>query len=120
VTLLEATDQVDSGTIYAQRWVELVGDELVEELRSAQAKATRTLCMEFVDDYPVSVKRGREQCGEESFFPRRGPGDSQLDPEKPLVEQFNLLRVVDNKRYPAFFEWRGRQFELHIIGTGDT
>ncbi|SFC96285.1 UDP-4-amino-4,6-dideoxy-N-acetyl-beta-L-altrosamine N-acetyltransferase [Thiohalospira halophila DSM 15071] len=120
VTLIEAAEKVDSGTIYAQRWVEFEGHELVDELRTAQAEATRALCREFVDDYPVSAERGREQHGEESFYPRRGPEDSRLDPERSLAEQFNLLRVVDNERYPAFFEWRGRRFQLHIIGTRDT
>ena len=31
-----------------------------------------------------------------------------------LAEQINLLRVVDNKRYPAFFEWRGRRHVLQV------
>ena len=120
VTLIEVAEKVYSGTIYAQRWVEFEDHELVDELRTAQAEATRALCREFVDNYPASAERGREQHGEESFYPRRGPEDSRLDPERPLAEQFNLLRVVDNERYPAFFEWRGRRFQLHIIGIRDT
>ena len=120
VTLIEAADKVDSGTIYAQRWVEFEGHELVDELRAAQGEATRALCREFVDDYPACAERGREQHGEESFYPRRKPDDSRIDPERPLSEQLALLRVVDNGRYPAFFEWRGRCFELHITGTRNT
>lgn len=117
VTLIEAAEKVDSGTIYTQRWLEFEGFELVEELRTAQAEATRTLCREFIDDYPASAERGREQHGEESFYPRRGPQDSRLDPEKTLADQFQLLRVADNERYPAFFERRGRRFELHVMET---
>ena len=30
--------------------------------------------------------------------------DSRLKPEYSFVEQFNLLRVVDNERYPGYFE----------------
>ena len=120
VTLIEAADKVDSGTIYAQRWVEFEGHELVDELRAAQAEATRVLCREFVDDYPASAERGREQRGEESFYPRRGPEDSRLDPERPLAEQFELLRVVDNGCYPAFFEWRGRQYRLSVMPVEST
>jgi methionyl-tRNA formyltransferase len=37
-----------------------------------------------------------------------------LDPQKSLAEQFNILRVVDNDRYPAFFEWNGRRYNLKI------
>lgn len=120
VTLIEAADKVDSGTIYAQRWIEFSGHELVDELRAAQAQATRALCREFVDDYPASVERGVGQHGEESFYPRRGPEDSRLEPEQSLADQFDLMRVVDNVRYPAFFDWRGRRFELHIAAKRAT
>ena len=40
--------------------------------------------------------------------------DSQLDPERSLAEQFNLLRVVDNQRYPVIVQWRGRRFVLKV------
>ena len=114
VTLFEAVEQVDSGTIYAQRWIEFEGHELIDELREAQAEATLELCRWFVDEYPASVMQGREQSGEESFYRRRRPTDSALDPEKTIAEQFNLLRVVDNEKYPAFFVWRGCQYNLAI------
>jgi len=47
-------------------------------------------------------------------YRRRRPADSRLDPDRTLAEQFELLRVVDNDRYPAFFEWRGRCYEVKI------
>jgi methionyl-tRNA formyltransferase len=37
-----------------------------------------------------------------------------LDQQRSLAEQFELLRVVDNVRYPAFFHWRGRRYELQV------
>ena len=114
VTLIEAEDRVDSGVIYAQRWLDFQGHELIDELREGQAHATHDLCRWFVDHYPESVAEGREQKGEESFHTRRGPMDSELDPNKTLAEQFDLLRVVDNERYPAFFGHRGQQYRLNI------
>lgn len=39
-----------------------------------------------------------------------GLADSQLESEISLAEQFNLLRVVVNLRYPAFFHLRGRRY----------
>lgn len=117
VTLFEAADLVDSGCIYAQSWIELEGHELVEELRAAQSAATRTLCRWFVENYPNSIALSREQTGKESRYPRRKPADSALDPEKTIAEQFNLLRVVDNQRYPAFFELHGHRYNLTINRT---
>jgi len=34
--------------------------------------------------------------------------------DKTIREQMNLLRVVDNERYPAFFEWQGNRYYLAI------
>ena len=118
ITLFEAADEVDSGPIYAQRWIEFGGDELIDELREGQANATKEICQWFVDHYPESLREEREQHGRESFYARRGPKDSELDPNKTIAEQFNLLRVVDNERYPAFFELNGRRFYLKISEDG--
>jgi methionyl-tRNA formyltransferase len=115
VTLFEAAEDVDSGPIYVQRWLEFEGHELIDELRERQAKATVDLCRWFVDEYPNSATEAKEQKGEESFYPRRRPHDSELDPNKSLAEQFNLLRVVDNARYPAFFHWNDRKYHLRIF-----
>jgi methionyl-tRNA formyltransferase len=113
-TLFEAADQVDSGAIYAQRRIVFEGHELVNELRQGQASATQDLCRWFVDNYPESISAARDQQGEESFYARRRPEDSELDPNKTIAEQFNLLRVVDNDRYPAFFELNGNRYYLTI------
>jgi RimJ/RimL family protein N-acetyltransferase len=114
VTLFEAADRVDSGSIYAARWIEFHGSELIDELRLAQARATQDLCRWFVDNFPLSAFHGRPQQGEESFYPRRRPEDSRLDPDATISDQFNLLRVVDNERYPAFFEKDGCVYRIKI------
>ena len=115
VTLIEAAEDVDSGVIYAQEWLDFEGHELVDELREQQASATLNLCRWFVDHYPQSAMQGVGQVGEESFYPRRKPVDSKLDLEKSLMEQFNVLRVVDNTRYPAFFEASGCKYVINVI-----
>lgn len=114
VTLFEALDAVDSGPIYAQRVIDFEGHELVGELRDMQATATIEICQWFVDHYPESLSEAREQKGAEKFYPRRTPKDSELDPNKTIAEQFNLLRVVDNERYPAFFELNKKKFYIKV------
>ncbi|MEA3641705.1 MAG: UDP-4-amino-4,6-dideoxy-N-acetyl-beta-L-altrosamine N-acetyltransferase [Lamprobacter sp.] len=84
----------------------------------AQAEATHELCRWFVDTYPTSAEQGQAQAGEETFYPRRRLLDSRLDAELSLAEQFDLLRVVDNARYPAFVEWRERRYALAISEAG--
>lgn len=114
VTLIEADNRVDRGIIYDQLWLDFEGHELVDELRISQARATQHLCRRFVDTYPESLAKAKIQIGEESFYPRRSPVDSKLDLSKSIEEHFNLLRIVDNERYPAFFEHRGRRYKVSV------
>jgi hypothetical protein len=97
-----------------QHIIELEGTELVEEWRALQAKATVRLCLEWLDRYAVVSSEASVQQGEGSHYIRRRPDDSKLDPNRSLAEQFNLLRVVDNQRYPAFAEIEGRCYDLLI------
>ena len=55
------------------------------------------------------------QSGCPTFYGRRTPKDSQLDVNKTIAEQFNLLRVCDNLRYPAYFEYMGNKYILKIF-----
>jgi methionyl-tRNA formyltransferase len=114
ITLFEAVADLDAGPIYLQQQIALQGDELVEEWRALQAQAPLELCLAWFDRYQEVVAAAQLQHGEASHYRRRRPVDSQLDPERSLAEQFNLLRVVDNQRYPAFFHWLGRCYELQV------
>ena len=88
--------------------------DLVDDWRTKLSRATINLVQAFVSKYPASLKSKRDQKGKPSFYPKRGPSDSQLDLRKPLIEQFNLLRIVDNERYPAFFNAYGNEFVLQV------
>lgn len=114
VTLIEALPEVDSGPIYGQIWMELENADLVDDWRAKLSRATVSLVQDFVRKYPASLESKSDQQGEPSFYPKRGPLDSRLDVGKPLIEQFNLLRIVDNERYPAFFYAYGTKFVLQV------
>jgi methionyl-tRNA formyltransferase len=112
VCLIEAGADVDSGPIVCRKLLHFQGHELVGEMRAALG----ALYCEMMDWYfdqphpPVGVP----QTGEGSVYRRRRPPDSRLDPERTIAAQFELLRVVDNENYPAFFEYRGHTYRLRI------
>ncbi|MBI5139836.1 MAG: methionyl-tRNA formyltransferase [Candidatus Vogelbacteria bacterium] len=112
ITLFEATERADSGDIYFRDRMMFVGHELIDELRNKQGEKTISLILKFMRNY--GRLKPRRQKGPQSFYRRRKPGDSELDINKPLINQFNLLRVVDNVRYPGFFKYRGRKYILRI------
>ncbi len=112
-TMFEAGKGVDSGEIYMQRILKLNGHELNEEIRAKQAELTMEMCIDFLNNYE-KYKNPKEQTGEESFYPKRTEKDSELDIHKTIEEQFNLLRIVNNEKYPAFFYRDGYKYKLTI------
>lgn len=114
--LIEAAAEADAGRIYGEAELRLAGTELCHELRQEQGRITVELCQEYL--LASAPPHGRPQEGAPSWYPRRRPADSRLDPKKSLADQFELLRVVDNERYPAFFDYRGRRFRLRIEDAG--
>lgn len=117
VTLFEAASSIDSGQIYSQAYISLDGTELLEEIKHQQGLVTQSLIMNFIDSLP-NIK-GRPQSGDESFYPRRNSDDSRLDIHKSLYDQFDLLRVCDNERYPAHFTMRNEEYVLKIFKKDD-
>jgi methionyl-tRNA formyltransferase len=116
-SLIEADVRVDSGKIYNQLKVRLKGTELCAEIRDLQGKSTTELCLDFI--LTGRMRDAKEQEGESTYLRRRTPADSELDVNKTLAEQFNLLRIVDNERYPAFFKHKGRIYRLKIDAMDD-
>ena len=116
ICLFEATERADAGDVWLEDIIELDGYELCAQWRQKQAEKTIQLCIKFIENY--DKLEARPQSGDESFYPRRSPEDSELDPDRSLREQFNLLRVVDNERYPAFFTIDGHRYRLRIERDG--
>lgn len=112
VCLLEAAREVDAGPVIYKEHLELAGHELIDEMRAALAECTVALCRRFLAE--PAPPQGTPQRGAPSYWPRRHPRDSALDPHKTLAEQFELLRVADDERYPAHFQWRGCRYRVRI------
>ncbi len=112
ICLIEAMEEVDSGKVFLRDTITFQGHELLNELRNAQGEKTISMCLQFLDFSESPI--GEEQYGEPSTYFRRRPENSLLDVNLTLAQQFNLLRVVDNQRYPAFFEYKGHRYKLTI------
>lgn len=112
ITLFEANEKIDAGKIYLQKHINLKGHELVEEIRHEQGIATIQIILEFLKN--IQKIQPLKQQGEETFYRKRTPKDSELNVDKSIKEQFNLLRVCDNERYPAFFLMEGNKYVIKI------
>lgn len=113
VCLMEAADPVDSGDIWLRRTFRLDGHELLGEINEKLFDAELALMTEAVERFG-GIKPAPQEGEPGAYMRRRTPEHSRLDPDKPIAEQFDLLRVVDNERYPAFMDFRGNRYIIKI------
>lgn len=112
-SMFEASEGIDDGDIYMQKILHLNGYELNAELRNKQAEFIMQMCLEFLEHYEL-YKTPHQQKGGSTVYAKRSAKDSKLDIHKTIHDQFNLLRIVDNESYPAFFEIEGNRYTLKI------
>lgn len=112
ICLLEASDKVDSGSVIYRDYINFKGHELIDEMRKILGDKVIELCERYLNEN--HEPKGEIQTGESTFYGRRKPEDSELDPQKSIAEQFNLLRVVDNKKYPAYFQLLGNTYKIEV------
>ena len=112
VVLFDATEKADEGHIYIKDYINLEGHELHDEIRQKQAMKTIELCQKFLNKH--QALRSQKQRGKSTYYKKRSPIDSRLDINKSIKEQFNLFRIVNNKDFPAFFEYKGYRYIIKI------
>ena len=109
VTLLDASDKVDSGAIWRKKTLYYEGGELSDEINEKLFKSELEL-MDFAINNIDNVMPVPQEEGNATYYPKRSPSDSRLDPDKTIAEQFDLLRVSDPIRFPAFMDFRGCRY----------
>ena len=62
-----------------------------------------------------NIIKSFKQRGKGNFNRLRNSNDSEININKSIKSQFNLLRICDNERYPAFFKYKNKKFILKIF-----
>ncbi|MGB8402258.1 formyltransferase family protein [Bradyrhizobium sp.] len=117
VTLLEAAEKVDSGAIWKKLRFQVADHELYDEINEKLFGTTCELMDFAVTNFDSIVPAPQDTHGS-SYHRKRTPDDSKLDPDASIREQFNLLRICDPGRFPAFFELNGHAYEIEIRKRG--
>jgi methionyl-tRNA formyltransferase len=117
VSLAEAADPVDTGRIWLKTEFLLEGHELLPEINDRLFSSELELMTRAVRDFG-SLQPTPQQGEPGPYMVKRTPEDSRLDVHRTIAEQFNVLRVVDNERFPAFFEYLGRRYVVKIQKAG--
>jgi methionyl-tRNA formyltransferase len=114
LSLLEAEEKVDKGRIWKKVQIPVVSTALWDEINHLLFTAEVQLINFALDAYGRIQPQEQPKDIEPTYYRQRTPQDSRIDPNQSLADQFDLIRVCDPHRFPAFFELRGQRFKLKI------
>lgn len=113
LTLLEAENEVDSGDVWKIITVKVPKNTLYDEINELVFDAEIKL-MDYAIENFNSVVPSKQSSEDITYWPKRTPEDSDVNIQKSILEQFDLIRTCDPNRFPAFFYKDGRKFILKV------
>jgi methionyl-tRNA formyltransferase len=119
VTLLEAEDKLDSGEIWYKMPLRIPPDALWNEINHLVFEVELGLMDYAVDEFYIARSFPQESTIVPTYYSKRTPEDSRIDPEKSIKSQFDLIRVSDPVRYPAFFELYDHKYIVRLEKTDE-
>ena len=119
LSLLEAEDKVDSGRIWHQAIFRVPKHALLDEINEQLFNAEIELINLAINDFYTVIPKPQDITMVPTYHPRRTPDASKLDPERSIASQFDLIRVCDPMRFPAFFELHGNKYKLTLEKIND-
>ncbi len=112
LSLLVAEDDVDTGDIWHKIPVLISESDLFADI-NIKIFGAHIDMIKWLIESGGSIT-SYKQVGDSSYYKKRGPLDSEIDTSDTIINQFNLLRVCDPDRYPAYFYHKGEKFLLKI------
>ncbi|ATD28518.1 hypothetical protein FORC55_2534 [Vibrio cholerae] len=114
LSLLEAEDKVDTGRIWLKLTIPVKKTALWNEVNDLLFSAEIQLINQAVEGYERIEPYNQSAGSESTYYRKRTPDDSQVDPNKSLADQFDLIRMCDPDRYPAWFELYGQKYKVIV------
>ncbi|MDB4616933.1 hypothetical protein OAE23_02415, partial [Synechococcus sp. AH-551-E11] len=90
-------------------------DEIDELLFNAEIELIDLAVREF----NTVIPKPQDIAKVPTYYPRRTPDASKLDVDCSIVSQFDLIRVCNPVRFPAFFELHGKKYKLTLEKIDD-
>lgn len=119
LSLLEAEDQVDSGRIWKKLIFQVPKHALWNEINERLFEAETELINFAVEHFSDIVPAQQNPNISPTYCRRRTPQDSRIDANASIKDQFDVIRVCDPQRYPAFFDLNGARYKLILEKMDD-
>lgn len=114
LSLIEAAENIDTGDIWKKNTLPIKKHSLWNEVNHILFQGELDLMTWAIHNHANIVPEVQDVSEKTTYWPRRTAKDSRLNTEKSITEQFDLLRICDPDRYPAYFEMHGRKYKLRL------
>ena len=114
LSMIEVEDSVDSGKIWRKMRFVVPKHALWDEINHLLFTSELEMIDYAIQNYGRVRPQVQVGIDQATYFPRRTPVDSQINANKSIAEQFDLIRVCDPNRFPAYFEHLGQRYTLKI------
>ena len=118
LSLIEAQDKVDSGNIWKKIHIAVSPTDLWDEINHLLFMTELEL-MDFALTSYGNIESQPQSTVGITYFRSRTQEDSRIDVDKTIAAQFDLIRICDPIRFPAFFEYRGQRYALKLEKLND-
>ncbi|PJC86300.1 UDP-glucuronic acid dehydrogenase [Vibrio sp. HA2012] len=113
LSLLNVEDPVDTGDIWQKKQIRLRGNELYDEINHKLFIAELELMSWACESIESSIAQPQSDIVG-SYHRKRTPEDSKLDADASIRSQFNLLRICDPDRYPAYVIINDTKYNIRL------
>lgn len=119
LSLINAEDDIDTGKVWKKSKISVPKYFLWDEINHVLFTGELDLMSWAIENHKKVVPDEQDKTRQATYWPRRTANDSMINIEKSFSSQFNLIRVCDPKRYPAFCEIEGRKYKLILERLDD-
>ena len=113
LSLLKAEDKIDTGDICKKISVPIPKTALFDEINELIFESEIRL-MDFAIENYNTIESKKQTNIDSTYWPKRSPKDSEIDINQTISKQFDLIRVCDPQRFPAYFYKDGVRFNITI------
>lgn len=114
VTMFKIAKAMDAGDILGKATAPIKIYETILDLREKANGLIVELLNIHLPQIADEAYEAVPQSGIPTYYRRRTPEDSRIDPKKSILEQWNLIRASQNPDYPAFFYIDEVRFNLMV------
>ena len=116
-SLFECLKNMDSGKIYFKKKFYFSPTLIYEEIKNHQINCALKLLDIFLKKLKNKKKliKGKDQKGNATFFKKLKNETSEININKTLDSQINILRTRDNDNFPSYFYYKKRKYILKLF-----